>query len=289
MMEYIDITTKVIIEIITFNVKFFDINDELIYEEEVKWGDKATFKDVPEEENKEFIGWYYYDDIFDIDEIVPYSMDLKAKYKNVMGDNYKLLTDDDFQPLGYNNLYKYIGSERYVVVPEKINGETVKSTENMFANTNVISVSFETPENIKNTSYMFSYLNSDTLLLEFLDTLHVENMQGMFEGVNLYELDFTYFNTENVTNMNAMFRSSTIENFDLSLLNTKNVLNMESMFERFSGDDLILNKLDVSNVLNMKSLFNAADVYKIDVSNLNSKRLLICLKCFSIIEQKLLI
>ena len=204
---YADITTKVIIEIITFNVKFFDINDELIYEEEVKWGDKATFKDVPEEENKEFIGWYYYDDIFDIDEIVPYSMDLKAKYKNVMGDNYKLLTDDDFQPLGYNNLYKYIGSERYVVVPEKINGETVKSTEYMFANTNVISVSFETPENIKNTSYMFSYLNSDTLLLEFLDTLHVENMQGMFEGVNLYELDFTYFNTENVTNMNAMFRS----------------------------------------------------------------------------------
>jgi len=72
---------------------------------------------------------------------------------------------------------------------EKINGETVKSTENMFANTNVISVSFETPENIKNTSYMFSYLNSDTLLLEFLDTSHVENMQGMFEGVNLYELD----------------------------------------------------------------------------------------------------
>ena len=64
---------------------------------------------------------------------------------------------------------------------------------------------------------------------------------------------------------------------------------MESMFERFSGDDLILNKLDVSNVLNMKSLFNAADVYKIDVSNLNSKKVTDMSQMFSIIEQKLLI
>lgn len=88
--------------------------------------------------------------------------------------NYILAEDSDFEFIdaAYNapNIYngsqgyfKYIGTKEYVIIPEKINGETIKDYYKMFEDNNMIKgVSFNNLD-VTNMSYMFWGITIETL------------------------------------------------------------------------------------------------------------------------------
>lgn len=92
-----------------------------------------------------------------------------------------LATDSDFSG-DYDGLFRYIGTDKYVIIPHVIKGVNITLYNSMFINTSVMGVE-STNKNVTNTT-------------------------AMFYGSQATSLDLSSFDASNVTTMNNMFRNS---------------------------------------------------------------------------------
>jgi len=102
-----------------------------------------------------------------------------------------------------------------------------------FKNKGKYKIKYLFKNNLKNTSYMFSYCESLTNInLSIFKTQNVTNMSGMFyKCYSLKNINLSNFNTQNVTDMSYMFHGCvSLININLSNFNIQNVTNMSYMF-----------------------------------------------------------
>lgn len=182
-------------------------------------------------------------------------------------DYYVLAKDSDFEYIEYEDApniyennqrgyYHYIGTDEYVIIPNKINGNELRDYYHMFEFTEVKGV-FSNNTNITDMSYMFYFSRAIELELRYLNTSNITNMEGMFSYSEATNINLSSFNTSNVTNMSYMFKGYKPNNLDLSHFNTSNVTNMSGMFFGSKALVLDLSSFDTSKVSsnNMKWMF----------------------------------
>lgn len=192
-------------------------------------------------------------------------------------ENYYYATSDDFDYVddeeapggGY---YKYTNKERYVVVPDEINGIPITSYYGMFKGTNVNGVASYS-KNITDMGSMFYEVNTDVLDLELLSTDSVNNMKSMFTRATIGELKTSNFNTSNVENMWYMFSWTNIQHMDISNFDTSNVTNMRTMFRGTEMKSLDLSTFDTSKVTSMAGMFNGSAIEYVNLSNFDTKNI----------------
>lgn len=181
-----------------------------------------------------------------------------------MSTNYVLATDKDFTG-NQNSDFRYIGSDEYVIIPNKIKGVELRSYNSLFENTKVKGV-YSTNPNIDDFGYMFMNNNSETL--EFtLDTRNAVTMAGMFEGTKAKSLDLSGLDTSNVVYMHRMFRNSEAKALYLNTFNTSKVESIGSMFEGSKALTIDLSSFDTSKVRHMQHMFKDSKVKTLDLSS----------------------
>ena len=155
--------------------------------------------------------------------------------------------------------YKY-GSPKKLIMPSKIEGNTITSYYKMFGGNDIEKV---VSNNTSVTSIRGAFSTSSvtkSLDLTDFDTSGVTDMSSAFNGASLENVYISSkFNTSNVTNMEAMFYNSKIKTFDFSNFNTSKVTNMSSMFAIAWGSsnfqELDLSSFDTSKVTDMSYMF----------------------------------
>ena len=146
-------------------------------------------------------------------------------------EGYVLATDSDFSG-DTNGSFKYIGTDEYIVIPNRIKGVAVTSYSGMFMNyagTQLKGVA-STNRNITDMSIMFNSSQATSLDLSNFNTSSVTNMGDMFNNSQATTLDLSNFDTSNVTDMSYMFEGSKATTLDLSSFDTSSVTNMSGMF-----------------------------------------------------------
>ena len=265
-----DTEINALYDIVKFEVKFIYEDGTLIEVKELSWKDKIERVEDPVQEEDIFLGWYLDGDLFDFDKEVTSELTLVAKFEKVMGDKYVLLNDNDFEPI-FGTLYKYISDYEYVIVPEKINGKVIESTSNMFQDSNVKGVALESPENIKDMSFMFLRNTSKTLELDFLDTSNVELMEGMFSNSKTNNIDLTHLELNNVRNMSRMFERSEVNSVNFEGLSLNNLETLRESFIYSNVSDVNLKNLKTPNLIDMSRMFeNTENIKTIDISEIDT-------------------
>lgn len=95
---------------------------------------------------------------------------------------YVLATDSDFQKYTASTVgtyFKYIGSDEYVIIPDKIQNIVTTNTYEMFSGNTTVKGVASHNTNITNMSAMFFNFGGDSLDL-YLDTSKVTDMSYMF-------------------------------------------------------------------------------------------------------------
>ena len=194
-------------------------------------------------------------------------------------ENYELATDEDFSGTS-NGAFTYIGTKKYVIVPEVIKGINITSYANMFKDNNVIKGVVSSNKNVNSISYMFYNCSSLTSLdLSNFDTSNVTNFSSMFFNCSsLTSLDLSHFNTSKASIMDSMFSGcSSLTSLDLSNFDTSNVTNFSSMFFNCSSlTSLDLSHFTTTNVTNMLNMFSrcssltSLDLSSFDTSNVTN-------------------
>lgn len=161
-------------------------------------------------------------------------------------DGYVLATDDDFSGT-QDGMFKYIGSDNYVVVPYKIKGKSVSDYGGMFKGSSVKGVASDNP-NIFSMDGMFEDSQSSSLELTYFNTSGVNWMRYMFRGSQATELDLSNFDTSSVTWMGSMFNGSQATSLNLSSFDISQVTDMSEMFRNSKATILDLSSFDMSNL-----------------------------------------
>lgn len=158
--------------------------------------------------------------------------------------------DDPINGKGY---YKYIGSQKMIVIPEQIYG-------------------------VKRTNYANMFANSDVTKVVNLNK-NVTSMYGMFDSSTAANLDLSHFDTSNVTDMSFMFANSKAQSINMSSFDTSKVKTMQSMFRFISASTLDLSHFDTSNVTSMFWMFRdsssltSLDISSFDISSLATDKI----------------
>lgn len=195
-------------------------------------------------------------------------------------DYYVLAKDSDFEYIEYEDApniyennqrgyYHYIGTDEYVIIPNKINGNELRDYYHMFEFTEVKGV-FSNNTNITDMSYMFYFSLAIELELRYLNTSNVTNMEGMFSYCKAITLDLSNFKTSNVTNMSSMFEDNLAITLDLSSFNTSNVTAMNGMFANSKALSLDLSNFDTSKVTTMYYMFQGSAATHLNLRSFNT-------------------
>ena len=179
--------------------------------------------------------------------------------------NYHLATDSEFSGTTDGN-FRYIGTDKFMIIPEVIKEVTITSTEllrtgqdgDYLANIGVALLN----TNIVNMDSLFYYALANTIEVTYLNTSSVTNMAGMFiECSRQTSLDLSTFDTSNVLDMNWMFGdNNNLASLDVSNFDTSKVTNMEYMFTSCESlTTLDLSSFDTSNVTSSDYMFAYCD------------------------------
>ena len=122
---------------------------------------------------------------------------------------YVMAQDSDFSGTT-DGTFRYIGTDKYIIIPNVIKGVAVTSYSNMFNSDTgkLVEGVVSYNKNITDMSRMFYYSQATTLDLSNFDTSNVTDMRYMFYNSKATSLDLSGFDTSNVTNMAQMFRNS---------------------------------------------------------------------------------
>ena len=125
------------------------------------------------------------------------------------GYNWVLATDNDFEGTT-NSRFKYIGTDKHIVMPLMIKGVQVTSYSSMFNSDNgkLVEGVISNNSNVTNMTEMFFGSQATTLDLSSFDTSSVTDMGFMFYDSRATTLDLSSFDTSKVNNMTGMFSGS---------------------------------------------------------------------------------
>ena len=169
---------------------------------------------------------------------------------------YVVATDSDFSG-DRDGEFRYIGTDKKVIIPNIINGVTITSTYRIFEYDSVEAVAMKNP-NVTDMRGMFENTQSESLDLSNLFTENVTNMSDMFYASQAKSLNLSSFTTSKVTNMSNMFSNSRATSLDLSSFDTSNVGDMMGMFQYSKATSLNLSSFDTSNVWSMSYMFSGS-------------------------------
>lgn len=134
--------------------------------------------------------------------------------------------DDNHESKGY---WTYIGKNKSVKIPQKINGSTISNAYRMFMSSDVEKVSSK--EGLISVSQMFALSKSKELDLTEMDMGEVKDTSAMFLSsqatkINLSGADFT-----KCTNMKDMFSYQRLEELNLSNVSLPGKKSLLRMFK----------------------------------------------------------
>ena len=147
---------------------------------------------------------------------------------------YKIAKDEDFSGF-YNGIFKYIGTDEYVEVPNTIKGTKVTSYKGMFENSNVKGV-ISTNPNVTDMGAMFRGNSSSILDVSNLNTENVVDMSDMFRDTQATTLDVGGFETRKTKNYSSMFRNTRVNELDLGSFDLTTAINLDGMFQSTSAN-----------------------------------------------------
>ena len=191
---------------------------------------------------------------------------------------YTLATDNDFEFIeglfgmgdveyqGKKGYFKYVGSNDYVEVPHVIKGVNVTSYSEMFEGSTVKGVK-STNKNVTRMVSMFSFINTDELNVEELDTSNVTIINNMFFKAQINKIKgINSWDTRNVENMYNVFNGIKINELNLNNWDISKVKNTDSMFNDAEINSLQIDKWNTSSIVDTSYMFSDSRIPVIDLS-----------------------
>lgn len=167
----------------------------------------------------------------------------------------------EFKNKNGTGYWKYNGEKKNVVIPEKIDGETLKSYYKMFSESKGITKVSSLNKEVTSFVDMFYGASSDknsTLDLNQLESDNVQYLISMFGNYEGGNIDMKKMKTSHWKNMNSMFLNSKIENLHLPLQNKSSIESVIQMFSQSEAKNIDFGQLDLSKVQNASFLFSKA-------------------------------
>jgi len=124
--------------------------------------------------------------------------------------------------------------------------------------------------NVKDMSYLFSYMETFNEDINGWDTSSVIDMYNMFFDAIAFNGDVSNFDTSSVTSMAFMFLGATSFNGDVSNFDTSSVTSMWSLFSYAPSFNQDVSNFNTSSVTNMGSMFYGATSFNGNVSNFDT-------------------
>lgn len=154
-------------------------------------------------------------DGFEIDKIM---LGEELLWENTPKQQYYLPTEEDFN-FDWPSSPRYIGEEKFVRVPEALNGKPLTSMTSMFTShygRMIEGVALDNPA-VVNMEAAFSGLTSSSLDLSQFKTVGAVNMGFLFSDIYYMEqIDLSTFDVSAVDNMSSMFKGSWFKSLDLT-------------------------------------------------------------------------
>lgn len=119
--------------------------------------------------------------------------------------------DDNHESKGY---WAYIGEDKSVEIPQKINGSIISNAYRMFMSSSVEKVSSK--KGLTSASQMFALSTAAELDLTELNMEEVKDTSAMFLSSQVVKVNLSGVNFKKCTNMEDMFSYQKIEELDLS-------------------------------------------------------------------------
>ena len=193
-------------------------------------------------------------DGFEIDKIM---LGEELLWENTPKQQYYLPTEEDFNFAQASP--RYISEERFVRVPEALNGKPLTSIVNMFTfygGRRVEGVALDNPA-IVSMGSAFNGLTSSSLDLSQFKTVGAVDMGYMFYGIYYMEqIDLSTFDVSAVRNMGSMFRQSSFKSLDLTSFKFGVEVGVGYMFNNSSAELLDLSSWDTSYLGYHVGMFN---------------------------------
>lgn len=276
----------------------FQLNDELIYDFTIDWGDGTIEANVTTSPKHTYVepgvhtvsvfgvlpAVQFKDKPGDVEGEGAVSNAAKLETIEQWGDNeWESFAEAfiDCENMTYNakdipNLSKVTELQSMFYGCTKFNGDinnwdvsTITSMRSMFSGASSFNKDLDQWD-VSNVTNMTGMFSNATLFNGNISTWNVgkvEKMGSMFFKTTSFNGDISTWNVSKVTNMNGMFSDATVFNGDISKWNVTNVVSMASMFSEATSFNHDLGNWDVSNVTNMRFMFSIAKAFNKNLNN----------------------
>ncbi len=179
---------------------------------------------------------------------VSISGDFPRIYFNFGGDNFKLLTIEQWGDIQWDSMLRAFGgcSNLTSTATDAPNLSQVTSLQRTFTNC---------------TNFNGSVGN--------WDTSNITEMNRTFHGCSTFNQDLSSWNTVNVTTMQGMFQEAVVFNSDISTWDLGSIINTSYMFYRADAFNQDVSNWNLGNTTHMNNMFQEAATFNQDIASWN--------------------